>query len=207
MMITYSLAASLLGSIQHQDAMAWQLANEVREGQFSKYLVHPVWVTGYFLGAGLGRWVYLLLVNGAVMLVWLVVFSGWLAAPLRPQSWWMLALVPLGAVCMLLFNHIIALLSLKYQDVGGMMILKGSVIEFLSGSLLPLSLLPGRLVDAMRFTPFYYVVFYPANFLLGKETEPPAVAAAILLAWCLVFLLVSEAWFRRARKFYEGVGI
>ncbi len=47
MMITYVLAASLLSSLQNQDALAWQLANEVREGQFSKYLVMPASVSGY----------------------------------------------------------------------------------------------------------------------------------------------------------------
>jgi len=207
MMITYVLAASLLSSLQNQDALAWQLANEVREGQFSKYLVMPASVSGYFIGAGLGRWLYLLVVNGLAMVVWLVIFSPWLAAPLSAETLWLLVLVPLGALCMLLFNHAIALLSLKYQDVSGMMILKGSVIEFLSGTLVPLSLFPAQLAGLLHFTPFYYIVYYPTSLLLGNHTEAPALAVIILMGWCLVLYSISEAWFRRARRFYEGVGI
>lgn len=207
MMITYALAASLLGSLQHQDALAWQLSNEIREGQFSKYLVFPVWVSGYFISAGLGRWVYMLIVNGIVTLGWMAIFASWLVAPLSADLWWLLVLIPLGALCMLLVNHFIALLSLKFQDVSGIMILKGSVIEFLSGSLVPLSLLPIPLTAVLRFTPFYYIVFYPANLVVGQPSEPPALAAAILAGWCLVLLVACEAWFRQARRFYEGVGI
>jgi ABC-2 type transport system permease protein len=208
MMVTYALASSLLGNLQHQDALAWQLANEVREGQFSKYLVHPLSVTGYFLWAGLGRWVYLLLVNGVTTLVWLALLSNWLFLEnVGLETLWLLVLVPLGGLCMLLLNHAIALLSLKYQDVGGIMILKGSVIEFLTGALVPLSLLPELFTAVLRFTPFYYIVYYPASLLLGKQTEPPVLAAAVLAAWCLVLYVGAEAWFHRAKRFYEGVGI
>jgi ABC-2 type transport system permease protein len=207
MMITYSLVASLLANLQHHDGLAWQLANEVREGQFSKYLVAPVSVAGYFLGAGLGRWAFLLLFNLAALLVWLVAFSRWLVIGSGADLLWLLVLLPLGALCMLLLNHSLALLSLRFQDIGGMMILKGSVIDFLSGTLVPLSLLPVGLTAVLKLTPFYYVVYYPATLVLGRQTEPPALAAVVLVGWCLVLWLGSEIWFRRARRFYEGVGI
>ncbi len=207
MMITYALISSLLARLQHQDTVAWQFANEVREGVFSKYLAHPISVLHYFLSAGLGRWSYLLLFNLAALLVWGTVFSRWLVLPSNAESLWLLILIPLGAVVMLLLNHLIASLSLKYQDIGGLMILKGSLIEFFSGALIPLQLLPAPLTSVLRFTPFYYVVYYPASLLLGTQSEPPPLAALILLAWCAVFYALNRLWFTRARRFYEGVGI
>jgi ABC-2 type transport system permease protein len=207
MMVTYALITSLLGRLQHQDALAWQLANEVREGTFSKYLVHPISVLGFFLSAGLGRWVYLLLVNTAALVVWALVFSGWLVLPGGVQVLWLLLLLPLGALCMLLFNHNVALLSMRYQDVGGLMILKGSIIDFVSGAIIPLSLLPAPLVSVFRFTPFYYVIYYPASLLLGTQTEPPLLAVGVLLLWCCLLAIAGQAWFLRAGKYYEGVGI
>lgn len=208
MMITYSLMASMIGRLQNQDAAAWQLANEVREGQFSKYLAHPVSVIGYFLSAGLGRWSYLLLINLTALLAWSTVFSAYLVLPVHPLDLlWLVVLLPLGALVMLLLNHDIALLSLKYTDISGMMILKGSIIEFFSGAMIPLNLFPAGLVAVLRFTPFYYVVFYPANLFLGRQTESPMLAVLVLAAWCVTLFAIGQAWFRRARKFYEGVGI
>lgn len=208
MMVTYYLVASLLSRLQNQDALAWQLSNEVREGVFSKYLVHPISVIGYFLGAGFGRWSYLLLVNGAALAVWALTFSKWLVLPARPVNLlWLILIVPLGGLFMLLLNHSIALLSLKYQDISGMMILKGGMIEFLSGALVPLNLLPAVLTGILTYTPFYYVIYYPASLFLGRQSEPPLQAVLVLLIWCLVFFFISQHWFYHARRHYEGVGI
>jgi ABC-2 type transport system permease protein len=108
---------------------------------------------------------------------------------------------------MLLLNHCIALLSLKFIDITGFIIGKGALIELLSGALIPLTLLPAPLVAGLRFSPFYYVVFYPANLVLGKVTEPPVVAVLVLASWCAILYAVAQGWFRRARRLYEGVGI
>jgi ABC-2 type transport system permease protein len=208
MMITYYLVASMLSRLQYQDAVAWQLANEVREGAFSKYLTRPMPVVGFFLGVGLGRWSYLALVNGGALLLWAVIFWQWVVLPPEPTSLvWLVVLIPLGAVCMLLFNHMIALLSLKYQDVGGLLIFKGGIIEFLSGVMVPLDLLPAPLAEALKFTPFYYIVYYPASLFLGTQSEAPVFAVTVLLFWCLTFYFIGQAWFAYARKYYEGVGI
>ncbi len=87
------------------------------------------------------------------------------------------------------------------------MIFKGAVIEFLSGGMVPLNLLPAGIVNALKFTPFYHVLYYPASLFLGTQSEPPYFAALVLSFWCIVFYAAGQAWFTRARKFYEGVGI
>ena len=207
-MITYSLMATILSRTQNQEAGAWQLADEVRQGQFSKYLAHPVSVLAYFLAAGLGRWGYMLLINSVTLLVWLVAFSAWIVLPEQTGNLlWLVVLLPLGALFNLLLNHTIGLLSLKFTDILGFMFSKGTIVELISGALIPLTLLPEGLVAVLRFTPFYYIVYYPVSLILGRQTEPPLLAAGILLAWCAVFWLLSEAWFRHARRYYEGVGI
>ncbi len=149
-----------------------------------------------------------MLVNGGALLAWGLVFSQWVVLPAHPLDLlWLLILAPLGGLCMLLFNHAVALLSLKYQDVTGLMVLKGGVTEFLCGALLPLDMLPPLVTGVIRLTPFYYTVYYPASLFLGRQSEPPVLAALVLLFWCLAFFAIGQGWFVRARKFYEGVGI
>lgn len=208
MMITYTLLATLISRMQNQEAGAWQLAGEVREGQFSKYLTRPLSILGYFMAAGAGRWAFMLLVNLMTFSLWGLAFSNWIVLPPNPLNLlWLLLLLPLGALFMLLLNHTIGLLSLKFVDILGFMFTKGTLVELLSGALIPLTLLPAGLVTLLKFTPVYYVVYYPVSLFLGQQSEPPLLAAAVLAGWCLVFWFASEAWFRYARKFYEGVGI
>jgi ABC-2 type transport system permease protein len=208
MMITYSLLATMISRMQNQEAGAWQLAEEVREGQFSKYLARPLSVHAYFLAAGFGRWAFMLVINLVTLLVWGLAFSQWVVLPRDPLILgWLALLLPLGALFMLLLNHTIGLLSLKFVDVLGFMFTKGTVVELLSGALIPLTLLPDGLVILLRYTPVYYVVYYPVSLFLGVQSEPPLLAAGILAAWCLLCWAAAEAWYRYARKFYEGVGV
>jgi ABC-2 type transport system permease protein len=208
MMITYSLLATMISRMQNQEAGAWQLASEVREGQFSKYLARPLSILAYFIAGGVGRWSFMLFINIVTLLVWGLAFSAWIVLPQNPLDLvWLALLLPLGALFMLLLNHAIALLSLKFVDILGFMFTKGTIVEVLSGALIPLTLLPAGLVSVLKFTPIYYVVYYPVSLFLGQHSEPPLLAAGVLAGWCLLFWLVSEGWFRYARKFYEGVGI
>jgi len=207
LMITYALLAAIFGKLQMLDAIAWQLADEVREGIFSKYLVLPVSVTGYFLSVGLGKWLYQALAYGSALVVFSFIFSKWLIAPDALSFGWILLLLPAGAVCMLMFNHAVSLLSLKHKDISGVFMLKGNLTEFLSGTLIPLSLFPAPFQEVLKFTPFYYVVYYPASLLLGKQDIQPWIAMAILIGWSLVFWVISRSMFHKLRYDYEGVGI
>ncbi len=207
MMITYSLFSSMIGRLQNQETLAWQLAEEVRGGMFSKYLVHPMEIIHYFLSAFIGRWSYMLIINGGATLVWLAIFARWIELS-STTSWpWAVLILPLGGLCMFLLNHVIGLLSLKYQDITGMMIIKGTFVEFLSGMLVPLDLLPPVITAVMKYTPFYYIAYYPARLLMGAAPESPLFAVLVLLVWCAIFYLIGQGWFAHARKFYEGVGI
>ena len=208
MMVTYSLLATMLNRMQNQEAGAWQLAEEVREGQFSKYLARPLSVHAYFLAAGIGRWAFMLVINLVTLLVWALAFSAWIVLPENPVDLlWLVLLLPLGALFMLLLNHAIGLLSLKFVDILGFMFTKATLLELLSGALIPLTLLPAGVVALLRYTPVYYVVYYPISLFLGQQSEPPLLAAGVLAAWCLVMWGICEAWYRYARKFYEGVGV
>ena len=211
MMVTYSLLAPrCCRACSTMTSMAWQLAGEVREGQFSKYLVHPVSVAAYFIerragpldvpAAGQRR-------GAAAVERGLLGLAGAAGQP-AGSALAGAACCRWGRWCMLLLNHCIALLSLKFVDVTGFMIGKGTLIEFLSGALDPAEPAAGRADGGLRFTPFYYVVYYPANLVLGKQTlNRPLLAVVVLLGWCADLLRgLSEAWFRARAGFTKGWG-
>ncbi|NSW53022.1 MAG: ABC-2 family transporter protein [Anaerolineae bacterium] len=207
MMITYAVFSTQLAQLQHKDDHAWQLASEVRAGTFSKYLVHPFSITGHFFGLWLGAWTHQLLLSLVTILVWALAFWRYMVIPVNADLVWLLILVPLGGVFMMAFNHAVSLASLKFTEITGLLIFKSNLVEFFSGALIPLQLLPDWFERVLRITPFYYVIYYPVNFLLGAENQPPLRACLVLAGWTLVFVLAARYWLRSAHRFYEGVGI
>ncbi|MBN2048592.1 MAG: ABC-2 family transporter protein [Anaerolineaceae bacterium] len=207
MMMTYMLFTSLLTQLQTADDMAYQFNDEVLQGTFSKYLIRPVSVMGYFISAAIGRWAYMLFFHLISLAIWLAIFWHTIEHPPLSRFMWMAVFLPVGALCVQLFSHLIVQLSFKFREISGLLMIKNGIIEFLSGSYVPLHLLPAAMLPALRLTPFYYVLYYPINYLLREETQPPHVALLILLAWCLIFAAAAELSFRRTKRHYDGVGI
>ena len=207
MMITYVLFTTIFSQLQFQDGLAWELSAEVREGAFSKYLVRPMSANRFYWTRWIGAWAFQLVFSLASMLLWFLVYRNNLSLPEGEFLVWIIPFILMGAVFMILFSHLVALLSLKFQDVTGLLLLKNSIIEIASGAIIPLSILPQSLFAFLRFTPFYYVIYYPANLLLRAPEQDPLTGLLILGCWCVVILLLSQIWLKKAHRFYEGVGI
>lgn len=207
MMVTYAIFSSQLAQLHHREDHAWQLAEEVLSGQFSKYLTHPFAITGHFYGVWLGIWLHQLVLIVITIAMWSLIFWNSISIELNTELLWMLLLLPLGGTVMMLFHHTIALMSLRFKDIGGFMMLKRSFVEFFSGAMIPLILMPDWLQGILKYTPFYYVIFYPVNLLLGQESQPPWIAILMLIFWCGVFYTAAQYWIKNAHQFYEGAGI
>ena len=207
MMITYAIFSTQLAMLQHKDDHAWQLATEVREGAFSKYLTHPIAITQHFFGLWLGQWSYQLVLTLITIAVWSLAFTRYITIQLQPDLLWLVLIIPLGGILMMIFNHTISLLALKLKETTGLLIFKNNLIELVSGALIPLQLLPDWLTNGLQYTPFYSVIYFPVSLILGENTQHPILAVLSLILWSGVFLMLSQIWLKRAHRFYEGVGI
>lgn len=85
--------------------------------------------------------------------------------------------------------------------------IKDNLVLFLTGGLIPLSLLPAGLGLAMRFLPFYHVTYLPTMLLMGRNTSELGLGFIVLAVWNLAFLLINRATYQRLRTLYDGVGI
>lgn len=207
MMLTYYVVCAFIQRLEQSSGLVWEYAWEIREGRFSKYMVKPVSPLGHFVFVSLGKALYhmlfTLLAVGAVILVFSSQFTG-------PASLWhlMIALLTafLGLLVMILLNYLTALLAFKYTDITGWHLLKGNIVDFLSGALLPLSLLPVWTQEIMRFFPFYYMQYLPASLYLGLRTDEALFGILILTFWICVLWVLAEVVYNRFRHLYEGVG-
>jgi ABC-2 type transport system permease protein len=82
------------------------------------------------------------------------------------------------------------------------------VTGIFGGVVLPLSVFPDGVREALYATPFPYLFSEPVAAVLGERSVGAwATSLAIGVAWCGGFALVAAAVFRRGRLRYTGVGI
>jgi ABC-2 type transport system permease protein len=108
---------------------------------------------------------------------------------------------------MMQLNYYIGILAFKYLDTSIFMMIKENIVQFVTGSLIPLALLPSSVIKVMSFFPFYYVSYLPSMLFLGRNQNEVAFGIMVLLIWNAVFAVLNRCTYNRLKNKYEGVGI
>ena len=207
-MLSYYIINSFFSQMDMSDGVSGEISTRIRQGTFSKYMVVPVNIQGYFLAQTAGASLFYLLFNFAAAVIWIFVFRISFIFTTDPRYISAaLLLVLLGLVFMIQLNYFLGLLTLKFQDIYLFLMIKSNIISFIAGTLVPLALLPQPVLQTMRYFPFYYISYLPSMLLIGRNGAEAGLGLGILTAWILFFLLVNRITYERLRIRYDGVGI
>jgi ABC-2 type transport system permease protein len=116
-------------------------------------------------------------------------------------------MIVLGLLFMIQLNYFLGILAFKFLDISVFLMMKGNIVAFITGSLVPLVLLPQSIVSVMRFFPFYYVTYLPSMLFVGKNENEALTGIILLLAWLLLLAFINKFSYNRLRVVYDGVGI
>ncbi|MGB3695696.1 MAG: ABC-2 family transporter protein [Spirulinaceae cyanobacterium] len=183
----------------------WEFEREVVEGSLSFYLLQPldpVWHhVATHLGERLGR---------APLVVFLLI----LFFCLYPQAIWQ---PDLGKICLFSLTCVMAFtLRFLIQYTFAMFafwIERAVAIQqfwllfylFLSGMIAPLDVFPPLMQKLTLWTPFPYMMYFPAAIIVGLEVDIVQGILAIL-GWGLFFFIINRWLWRRGLKQYSGMG-
>ncbi|MDF2587543.1 MAG: multidrug family transporter permease [Anaerocolumna sp.] len=207
-MLSYYIISSFLSKIELSDGVSGEISHRIREGSFSKYMVLPAKVEGYFLAQTLGAASFYAILNFIAAAIWIFIF--------RIQFTFTsdfkliisgIILTILGLIFMVQLNFLLGILTLKFQDIQLFLMIKNTLVAFITGTMLPLSLLPEIVIGIMRFFPFYYITYLPSMLFIGNNQEEAIRGVAILSAWVLVFIIINNFSYNKLRIKFDGVGI
>jgi ABC-2 type transport system permease protein len=207
-MLSYYIIHSFLTQLDMSDQISNEISTKIRAGSFSKYMVVPVNIQGYFMAQSAGAAVFYLIFNLLAAVIWIFVFGikfTFTADPLIILSALFLAL--LGLIFMLQLNYFLGLLTLKFQNIDLFLMIKNNLLAFIAGTLIPLVLLPESVLRIMRYLPFYYVSYLPSMLFIGRNREELSYGFLIMLLWILFFAVLNKITYERLRVKYDGVGI
>jgi ABC-2 type transport system permease protein len=76
---------------------------------------------------------------------------------------------------------------------------------FLSGIIAPLELFPPLVRDLVMFTPFPYMVYFPAAILIGKTVNVWQ-GLGVMMGWMAIALVAKQWLWAKGIKHYSGMG-
>ncbi len=207
-MISYYILNSFISQLDQSSGMGWQISAEIKNGSFSKYIIRPMGIFKYFTAQTAGISAFLLSFNLLAAVIWVFIFG--IDFTIAFNGYTLIAavvLILLGLLFMVQLNYFIGILAFKFLDTGAFIMIKENLVQFVTGSLIPLALLPEGIINAMRLLPFYYNSYLPSMLLLGRNEQEIIPGLAVIVFWNILFAIINSLTYKRLKSVYDGVGI
>ncbi len=205
--VLYYLCMLLLGCFITSHFM-WDVSFEIKEGNFSIYLIRPEPFFSFMFVRNLAwrcvRTALFLPVFGLLILA----YGSFLhSAHLHASGVFWISLV-LGHVLSFAFVMMMAMLALFTQEATAIFELYYIPMLFLSGQLFPVALLPQWAKSLALMFPFYYTTGLPTEILVGRISSGQALPLiGVQCVWIVVACGLRVVLWRKGLKHYTGVGM
>ncbi len=207
-MLSYYIISAFLSQLDLSGGISEEITRRIREGTFSKYIVLPVSIEGYFIAMEAGVVLFYLGFDFIAALMWIFVFHiQFVFTDSLFIAGCAFVIVLLGLFFMVQLNYFLGILTLKYEEISTFLMIKNNLIALVTGSIVPLALFPEKAVACMKLLPFYYVTYLPAMLLTGRCAEEAVTGIVVLVCWCIVMQGIIVVTWKKYRIKYDGVGI
>lgn len=186
------------------------VAGEISRGELSNYLVKPINYFKYWLTRDLSSKA----LNLGFAFVEGVLLYLYLRPPFFVQTDPLFISGFLVAITIAMFIYFVLLFITSSVPFwapeaawGGHFLVTVIMVEFLSGALFPLDVLPPLLQEILSYTPFPYLIFFPLRVYLGQAQGPEIVRGVLIGGvWAsILWLLMKNIW-ARGLKVYQAYG-
>lgn len=205
--VLYYLCMLLLGSFITSHIM-WELAMEIKEGQFSTALIRPVSFFQVSFFRNLSWRIIRTALFAPLFLVLIFLYRGYLADAQVYLGWEFWLSLVLGHFVSFTFVIMMSMLALFVQEATSIFELYYVPMLFLSGQLFPIALLPDWARSAAMFFPFYFTTGAPTEILIGRVSGGDVPRVLLLqVAWAVGAYLMAKVLWRKGLRFYTAVGM
>ncbi|MEB3267459.1 MAG: ABC-2 family transporter protein [Leptolyngbya sp.] len=185
--------------------VVWEFEREVVEGKLSPYLlqpIDPVWRHFFsHVAERFARLPFILMLVG--LFLWLYPEAAWV--PSLGQGLMGLGAIALAFCLRFLMQYTFALLAFWTERASAVEQFWYLIYTFLSGMIAPLEVFPEAVQRVVLWTPFPYLIYFPAHLLIGQPTDVGQGLLA-MVGWGLIFLAVNRWLWRRGLRQYSGMG-
>jgi ABC-2 type transport system permease protein len=189
---------------------ATDVAGDIARGDLSNYLLKPVSYFKYWFTRDLSsKALNLIFATGEFTILFLL---------LKPAFFFQTNLIQLlsffisVAIAVLIYFCLLFMVSTvpfwaPELGWGSHFLVTVVIIEFLSGSLFPIDVLPSYLQRIVLSTPFPYLLFFPVQVYLGKVAGAPLLTGIFVsFAWLLILWFVMKFFWNKGLKVYQAFG-
>lgn len=185
--------------------VVWEFEREVVEGRLSPRLLQPIDPVWHHVASHITErfarmpFTLLLLVLFFILYpqaAWMPSFSGMILV---------IATIILAFILRFLIQYTFALCAFWTERATALEQVWFLFYLFLSGMIAPLNVFPEGVREVLIWTPFPYLIYFPASLLVGLPVNIGQ-GIGVMLGWTVLFWAVNRWLWRRGLKHYSGMG-
>ncbi|NER37448.1 MAG: multidrug ABC transporter permease [Oscillatoria sp. SIO1A7] len=183
----------------------WDFEEEVVQGKLSPKLLQPldpVW--HHFIGHLSERLARLPFLIGLIVLFFGLYPKAFVLPSLRQFLLFCLALL-LAFILRFLIQYTLAMFAFWIERAAAIEQVSFFLYIFLSGYIAPLEVFPESVRQVLQWTPFPYLLHFPATLLIGWP-EDLGRSFLVTLVWIGIFFGCNRFLWRRGLQHYSGMG-
>jgi ABC-2 type transport system permease protein len=207
-MITYLIIVTFLRGFILASRTA-DIAGKIRSGELTRIMVLPIRMVNYWLGKDFVDKALNLFFTSLEIGLILLIFNFPFSLPQSPLTYLYFALMTILAVTLFFFfSFFLSVTAFWTEEIWATRWLFGVIfLNFFAGAIFPIDILPSWLVKAISFTPFPYLVYYPAKVWLEQLAASEILTAfSVSLFWLLIFFWLTKVLWKKGAKNYGAYG-
>jgi viologen exporter family transport system permease protein len=185
--------------------VVWEFEYHVVEGKLSPYLLQPIDPGWRFLATHVAERAARLPFAVAVIALFLLLYPQALFVPRLTHALLAVVVIALAFLIRWLLQYTLGMLAFWVERASAVEHFVYLVYLFLSGLMAPLEVYPKAVRDVAMFTPFPYLVHFPARLLVGGEVDV-ARGLTTMLLWLTALFAVNRWLWRQGLKHYSAMG-
>lgn len=199
-MFLYVIFAALYGVIIKSGRIEKNVSDEIRKGDLNKYLIKPISHLGFSGALAIADRVGVI-ISTSIIIPFIPFFTQ------SHISWegiaWSSLLVCMAMIIKFFISMTISYLAFWLEETWTFHVIFDISMWFLSGSLVPLDLLPDWLARISSFLPFQYLSYVPAALSSGlMPLNQAGLHITICFSWCIFTWLITRIiWNAGIRSF------
>jgi len=201
--LTYTVMSSIMETL-FSTSVGGDICGEIREGRLSGYLVEPVSHLGSHFCIFLGKSIGESLPKSGLQLLTVVIISRLLKFRLVMQASeaaFFLSLLVEGMLIAFLVNLVFGLIGFWITETSTFFMLLQAAMSMLTGSGIPLDILPWGMDKILLHTPFAFMAYYPIKAGIGQLASPWIIMGQGFLWIVVLVFLVKITWKRGLNKY------
>ena len=203
-MLTYVVGVAFLRGVILASRIA-NLSQLIKDGDLSKILLMPLSVFKVFLSWDFSdKFLNVSFAIAEILLVFVLFHIKIFFPPSLMLVIFSLVSVVLAFFLYYFFNMTISISAFWTDEVWSTRWLFGVILlEFFSGAIFPIDILPSWLSKIIYLTPFPYMIFFPIKIWLGQMSLPEVLKTFLICAfWLVCFYKISFFLWKRGVKAY-----